>query len=201
MDKSDPFLSFLGINELPSVANPEDEATPTEQPEDSKGKGKGKKRRSSKTGETPVESSGSTQKAVERPNKRLKNTAKVEQQESKKDLTTEQNETPNEEMERKKPKKEPATFARRAFPLSEFGRLKWNAIKRFTETIKPHLTHYSVEEDTHTSHKSIKFVRGIGKNMHEQNIFLTKLPLAWVALGVFGGSFFFENHKIQMGIR
>ena len=43
MDKSDPFLSFLGINELPSVANPEDEATPTEQPEDSKGKGKGKK--------------------------------------------------------------------------------------------------------------------------------------------------------------
>lgn len=41
----------------------------------------------------------------------------------------------------------PSTFARRAEPTSEFGRLKWNALRgAFNEVIKPHLTHYSAAE-------------------------------------------------------
>lgn len=47
-----------------------------------------------------------------------------------------------------KPKSEATSFARRAPPNTEAGLLKWNGLKTaFNEVIKPHLLHYSKEED------------------------------------------------------
>ncbi len=164
----------------PSVTTPEDEATPQQETPAKDCKGKGKKRPSSKAGATPDEASGSTQKSLEPPNKRVKNTAK--QQETNSELTGEDGKTPPEN----KVRKEPATFARRAVPVSEFGKLKWNAIKSaFNEIIKPHLVHYSVEEDTHTSQSNCQRDWKKAYKKHQQPILLTKLPLALVTLGVY----------------
>ena len=96
-----------------------------------------------------------------RRKKRAKNHKKDQKKDQEKEQKEEQKEAktktkePSEAKDAGVPKKKrvrassPATFARRVCPKTEWGQLKWHALKRvFVDLIKPRLTTYSVHEDS-----------------------------------------------------
>ena len=164
-----PRSDFAKMAEEAEEAQEEEEMFPKtddEEEEEKKKKGKGKGKQ--KDG---LESAASQPAETERPGRkrRIKKTepevVEEEGQEQKKDEETEEQKSEEKkkktdknlaniaELGKERPPKrsktgEAATFARRAEPSSEYGKMKWGALREaFNQAIKPHLSTYSAAED------------------------------------------------------
>lgn len=164
-----PRSDFAKMAEEAEEAQEEEEMFPKtddEEEEEKKKKGKGKGKQ--KDG---LESAASQPAETERPGRkrRIKKTepevVEEEGQEQKKDEETEEQKSEEKkkktdknlaniaELGKERPPKrsktgEAATFARRVEPSSEYGKMKWGALREaFNQAIKPHLSTYSAAED------------------------------------------------------